>query len=84
MVVLFFTAWLSFFKHDREQQVAFPWLSILVIAIASLTWPIVVPIAYLELLRKIQRIREKETIVNPLSDLDNRPLDMAKAHSTKY
>jgi hypothetical protein len=51
-----FISWLEFFRHDqddlthKEQH-----MSVLVIAIASLFWIIVLPFAYLELLDKFKR-----------------------------
>lgn len=53
---LFFTAWLKFFKKDnnlsnKEQQ-----LSWIILLVATVFWPIVVPISYLELLSAKTRV----------------------------
>ena len=53
---ILFISWLEFFHHDRdnlthqEQQI-----SMLIIAIATLLWAVVLPFAYLELLDRFKR-----------------------------
>lgn len=66
----FFTNWFEFFKRDasklsaKEKQ-----LSVMTLAIASLLWPIAVPIAYLEKLSKA-----KQTITHRVGAAQGRSL----------
>jgi hypothetical protein len=46
MGTFLFITWLSFFKQDTS------FLSILTLVVATLLWPLVVPLAYLELISK--------------------------------
>jgi hypothetical protein len=48
----FFTIWLKFLKRDTRLSLEDRWLSLVILGIATLLWPIVVPLAYLELLLK--------------------------------
>jgi hypothetical protein len=52
----FFRVWLEFIKQDISLSAKDKRLSLEILAIATLFWPIVVPISYLELLktRKMQ------------------------------
>jgi hypothetical protein len=53
---ILFISWLEFFRHDQDNLTASEQhMSVLVIAIASLFWVIVLPFAYLELLDKFKR-----------------------------
>lgn len=54
MPILFLT-WLGLFQEDTELTKREKQLSMGVIAIATLLWPIVIPFAYLELLGKFQK-----------------------------
>jgi hypothetical protein len=51
MTYCFFSAWLDFFLQDKEMNSAQRSFSGIILVVASLLWPIVVPFAYLELLK---------------------------------
>ncbi|PSB19000.1 hypothetical protein C7B65_13370 [Phormidesmis priestleyi ULC007] len=55
LMPILFINWLGFFREDLSLTKSEKRLSIVVIAIATLFWPIVIPFAYLELLGKFQR-----------------------------
>jgi hypothetical protein len=48
-------SWFNFFRQDDEMSRREKRLSIVVIAIATVLWPIVLPFAYLELLGKFKK-----------------------------
>ncbi len=56
VVPIMFVAWLNFFQHDDqplsrgEKQ-----MSLVVITIAALLWPLVLPFAYLDVLDQLKR-----------------------------
>lgn len=52
MASCFFTLWLEFFKRDTRFSSEDRYLSIVILVIATILWPLVVPIAYLELLKE--------------------------------
>lgn len=52
MAPCFFTRWLEFFMQDTSMSSADRRLSIIILIVGTICWPIVVPIAYLELLKK--------------------------------
>ncbi|MEB3292840.1 MAG: hypothetical protein VKJ24_06750 [Synechococcales bacterium] len=54
MPVLFWN-WITVFRKDRGMSSAERQLSLVVLAIATLLWPIVLPLSYLELLGKVKR-----------------------------
>ena len=43
--------WLRFFKRNANLSVEDRFLSVVILVIATISWPVVVPISYLELLR---------------------------------
>jgi hypothetical protein len=47
----FFSEWLDFFQADKDMDSEQHLLSIVILLIATIFWPIVVPFAYLELLK---------------------------------
>jgi hypothetical protein len=53
----FFTLWLKFFKQDTNLSFEERCFSLLILGIATLFWPIVVPLAYIELLSKPKKCR---------------------------
>ncbi len=55
LMPILFVNWLGFFREDLSLTKSEKQLSMVVIAIATLFWPIVIPFAYLELLGKFQR-----------------------------
>jgi hypothetical protein len=48
----FFTIWLKFFKRDTGLSLEDKQLSLVILGVATLLWPVVVPLAYIELLSK--------------------------------
>ena len=52
MASCFFYSWLKLFKKDTNLSSDERLLSQIVLVIATILWPIVVPIAYLELLKQ--------------------------------
>ncbi|MBF2065054.1 MAG: hypothetical protein IGS39_11625 [Calothrix sp. C42_A2020_038] len=65
---LFFTRWLDFFLEDQEMSVQMRWLSMLILLIATILWPITVPFAYLELLNFHKKNKQ---LINLLINLSN-------------
>ncbi len=55
LMPVLFVSWLGFFREDLDLSKSEKYLSMVVIAIAMLLWPIVLPFAYLELLGKFQK-----------------------------
>jgi hypothetical protein len=51
MASCFFNQWLVFFLADEEMDSEQRFYSTIVLVIATILWPIVVPLAYLELLK---------------------------------
>jgi hypothetical protein len=51
MACCFFNEWLDFFLADEEMTSEQRFLSSIILVIATIIWPIVVPLAYLELLK---------------------------------
>ena len=54
----FLAIWLKFFKRDTRLSLEDRWLSLAILGVATLLWPIVVPLAYLELLSKPKKCCE--------------------------
>ena len=50
MACCFFIQWLGFFIDDKEMNSAQRYFSIVVLVVATILWPFIVPLAYLELL----------------------------------
>ena len=55
LMPIFLVHWIGLFREDQDLTNSEKPLAIGMIAIATLFWPIVIPFAYLELLRKFQR-----------------------------
>ncbi|MCX7596334.1 MAG: hypothetical protein N2235_21765 [Fischerella sp.] len=68
MTYYFFSAWLDFFLQDKEMNSAQRSFSGVILVLASILWPIVVPFAYLELL-KFHKKHKK--IIDILTDKSN-------------
>lgn len=52
MASCFFNSWLQLFKKDTSLSANDRLLSMVMLFIATILWPVVVPIAYLELLKQ--------------------------------
>lgn len=51
MACCFFIQWLGFFIDDKEMNPAQRHFSIVILVIGTILWPLIVPFAYLELLK---------------------------------
>ncbi|BAZ41390.1 hypothetical protein NIES4101_73560 [Calothrix sp. NIES-4101] len=51
LAALFFKEWFFFFINDPEMSVKTRYISGVILAIATIFWPLIVPLAYLELLK---------------------------------
>ncbi|MUG96235.1 hypothetical protein F7734_29400 [Scytonema sp. UIC 10036] len=63
MAFSFFQKWLNFFIADAEMTSDDRMFSIIILVIATVFWPIVVPFAYLEVLKFHQKHKE---VINSL------------------
>ncbi|GET42906.1 hypothetical protein [Microseira wollei] len=52
----FFTTWLSVFQQDTQLTSEEKFLAIVILILSTVLWPFVLPLAYLELLRKNSKI----------------------------
>ena len=68
MACCFFLQWLGFFIDDKEMNPTQRYFSVLVLMIATIFWPIVVPFAYLELLRFHKKNKQVIDLLISLSD----------------
>jgi hypothetical protein len=68
LACFFLREWLGFFLDDKEMTPKMRWLCGVILAIATILWPIVVPFAYLELLKFHQKNKE---VINLLLELSN-------------
>lgn len=68
MSYCFFTEWLEFFLQDEDMNSEQRVFSGVILVIASLLWPVVVPFAYLELLKFQKKHKE---IIDLLINLSN-------------
>lgn len=68
MAYFFLNEWLDFFLADKDLTTEQRFISYIVLIIGTIFWPIVVPIAYLELLKFNKKHREIfDLIKNPPS-----------------
>ncbi|MDJ0619124.1 MAG: hypothetical protein QNJ63_20685 [Calothrix sp. MO_192.B10] len=68
MTVCFFKEWLFFLREDEESAGEQPVLQMLILTMASLLWPVIVPFAYLELLNFHKKHRE---LIDMLINISN-------------
>lgn len=66
IATLLVRSWLRFYFQDKGLSPTTKVISIFIIAIAALLWPLAVPIAYLELLNKIQQSKIESQIASVL------------------
>lgn len=52
MAPFYFTSWLKLFRKDTDLSSNGKRVSMAILAISTILWPIIVPIAYLELLKQ--------------------------------
>jgi hypothetical protein len=63
-----FGEWLGFFLDDKEMTSKMRWFSCVILTIATICWPIVVPFAYVELLKFHKKNKE---VISLLMELSN-------------
>jgi hypothetical protein len=68
MMPILFTGWMGFFKQDVDLSKEEKQISLMVLAIATLLWPIVLPFAYLELLDKFKRSARTSRLYKSMLD----------------
>jgi hypothetical protein len=73
LAVIFFKEWLHFFAEDQEISPQERWVSRMILVIATIVWPIVVPFAYLELLKFHKRHKEVIELLIEFPEL--KPID---------
>ena len=52
MAPFYFNSWLKLFRKDTDLSSKEKLVSMVILAISTILWPIIVPIAYLELLKQ--------------------------------
>lgn len=60
MSTYFLTRWLAFFRQDTSLYSQEKTIHLMILVIATILWPIVVPVAYLELLSKQKKCNVAE------------------------
>ena len=68
MACCFFTQWLGFFIDDKEMTSTQRYLSLLVLILATILWPLIVPLAYLELLKFHKKHKQVIDLLINVSD----------------
>jgi hypothetical protein len=68
---LFFREWLFFFLDDQEMSLQTRWISSFILVLATIFWPLIVPLAYLELLKFHKK---NKVIIDLLLSLPNAKL----------
>ncbi|MBE9215144.1 hypothetical protein IQ247_21175 [Plectonema cf. radiosum LEGE 06105] len=68
MACCFFVQWLGFFIDDKEMNSAQRYLSMIILALATILWPLIVPLAYLELLKFHKKHKQVIDLLISLSD----------------
>jgi hypothetical protein len=58
IAIIVFLEWLHFFFEDKEMSSQESWFSGIILVVATLMWPVVVPFAYLELLKFHKKHKE--------------------------
>lgn len=68
MACCFFIQWLGFFIDDKEMNSAQRHFSIVILVIATILWPLIVPLAYLELLKFHKKHKQVIDLLINVSD----------------
>ncbi len=68
MACCFFVQWLGFFIDDKEMNSAQRYFSMIILIIGTILWPVVVPLAYLELLKFHKKHKQVIDVLISLSD----------------
>jgi hypothetical protein len=76
---IFFFSWLKFYRLDTDLDAEDRLISWIMLGIATLLWPLVVPFAYLSLLRKRYQEREALDVLNNDTDHPKQNLESTKS-----
>lgn len=68
MACCFFIQWLGFFIDDKEMNSAQRHFSIVILVLATILWPLIVPLAYLELLKFHKKHKQVIDLLINVSD----------------
>ena len=68
MACCFFLQWLGFFIDDKEMTSTQRYFSILILILATILWPLIVPLAYLELLKFHKKHKQVIDLLINVSD----------------
>lgn len=68
MACCFFIQWLGFFIDDKEMNSTQRFLSMVILIMATVLWPFIVPLAYLELLKFHKKHKQVIDLLISLSD----------------
>ncbi|WP_414624923.1 hypothetical protein [Calothrix sp. CCY 0018] len=68
MACCFFVQWLGFFIDDKEMNAAQRYFSIIILILGTILWPLIVPLAYLELLKFHKKHKQVIDLLITLSD----------------
>lgn len=64
----FFVQWLGFFIDDKEMNSTQRYFSMLILILGTILWPLIVPLAYLELLKFHRKHKQVIDLLINLSD----------------
>lgn len=68
MACCFFIQWLGFFIDDKEMNSVQRYFSMVILVMATILWPVIVPFAYLELLKFHKKHKQVIDLLINLSD----------------
>lgn len=68
MASCFFMQWLGFFIDDKEMTSTQRYFSMVILILATTLWPLIVPLAYLELLKFHKKHKQVIDLLINLSD----------------
>ncbi|MGB3650328.1 MAG: hypothetical protein WBA41_03840 [Rivularia sp. (in: cyanobacteria)] len=70
MACCFFMHWLDFFIADTEMNLAQRYFSMVILVMATILWPLIVPLSYLELLKFHKKHKQVINLLINLSDAE--------------
>ena len=68
MAFCFFMQWLGFFIDDKDMDSGQRYFSIVILIVGTILWPLIVPFAYLELLKFHKKHKQVIDLLISLSD----------------
>ena len=68
MAFCFFMQWLGFFIDDKDMDSGQRFFSIVILIVGTILWPLIVPLAYLELLKFHKKHKQIIDLLINLSD----------------